>query len=119
MSHTSLKASKINLLAMLPGPVTEQWPQGEPYAKAVQHGAMSVALFAPSKVESQIVRPQDEVYLISTGLGQLVIDGKVNDFGPGDVFIVPAGIPHIFKKYTVDFTAWTVSHHPKSRSFAS
>lgn len=119
MSHTSLKASKTDLLALIPGPISEQWPRGEPYAKALQHGAMSVALYAPDKGESQILRDQDEVYLISTGLGQLVIDGKLNDFGPGDVFLVPAGMPHTFKNYTVDFTAWTVSHRPKSRSSAS
>jgi mannose-6-phosphate isomerase-like protein (cupin superfamily) len=111
-SGANLKAILADLRARIPGPVTEAWPGGEPFATALRHGSMTVELFAPVGADLQTPHTQDELYFIHSGTGILVMDGDRHPFSPGTCFFVPAGMVHRFEQFSTDFCTWVVFWGP-------
>jgi mannose-6-phosphate isomerase-like protein (cupin superfamily) len=103
-----MKASATELLKLLPGKVTEQWPMGERFVSAFAHGTMSVEFYAPVGHDPQTPHSQDELYFIHSGQGELVIENARHTFEAGMVFFVPAGVEHRFENFTADFSTWVV-----------
>lgn len=93
-------------LQRLPGPA------GERYARLLQHGSMSVEVYAPRGHDPQQPHAQDELYFIQQGRGQLVIGDERHDCAPGDAFFVPAGQTHRFEHFSDDFATWVVFWGP-------
>lgn len=95
-------------LGKLPLEATEKWKDGvwdfEPFEK----GGVKLVFFAPKGKDYQTFHDEDEYYFIARGTGQLVIDGSVNEFEAGDVFFVPAKVPHHFERFSDDFATWAV-----------
>ncbi|HTD99727.1 MAG TPA: cupin domain-containing protein [Mucilaginibacter sp.] len=81
---------------------------GAAFAKVMEHGTMSVEIYRPQKVDPQTPHKQDELYVILTGTGEFLSNGKRTAFSPGDVLFVPAGIEHRFENFTDDFTTWVI-----------
>ncbi|HEX2623442.1 MAG TPA: cupin domain-containing protein, partial [Phototrophicaceae bacterium] len=100
-------------LAKLPLPATDKWKFGVWDTEVMKHGTMSLEIFAPKQTDFQTPHEQDEVYIIVSGSGEFVSDGKHYNFAPGDVLFVPAGIEHRFIKFTEDFVTWVVFYGPK------
>ena len=107
-----MKASLSELLSRIPGAPSEQWPQGERYALAFAHGAMSLGFYSPVGADPQGPHKRDEVYIIHSGTGELVIAGTRSSFSQGDAFFVPSGAEHRFENFTPDFSAWVVFWGP-------
>ena len=107
-----MKSSVAELLARIPGPKSEQWPEGERFATAFAHGSMSVELYAPEGSDPQAPHAQDELYFIHAGSGSFLLDGEELAFAPGDCFFVPAGVEHRFTRFTPGFAAWVVFWGP-------
>ena len=78
----------------------------------MEHGSMSVELYRPQKIDLQKPHRQDELYIIISGSGEFVNDGKRNTFTTGDVLFVPAVIEHRFENFTDDFVTWVVFYGP-------
>ena len=87
--------------------------EGQLFAKVMEHGSMSVEIYRPIKVDNQTLHIQDELYVIISGSGEFLNDGKRSHFNPGDVLFVPAGIEHRFENFTDDFTTWVIFYGPK------
>ena len=62
-----MKVSLATLLASLPRPATAKWPEGEPFATAIEHGTMSLEVFAPRGEDKQEPHSQDELYFVAIG----------------------------------------------------
>ena len=107
-----MKTTIADLKARIPGPKTEQWPTGEPFATAFRHGSMSVELFAPAGADLQTPHSQDELYFVHSGSGEFVLAGERHGFSPGTCFFVPAGVEHRFEEFSQDFSAWVVFWGP-------
>jgi mannose-6-phosphate isomerase-like protein (cupin superfamily) len=107
-----MKASLAELLSRIPGRPSEEWPEGERYTPAFSRGSMSVGLYAPVGADPQKPHARDEIYIIHTGTGELVIDGVRNACRPGDVFFVGSGAEHRFEKFSEDFSTWVVFWGP-------
>ncbi len=107
-----LSSTVQQLRAALPGPVTPQWPQGERFVRAFAHGSMSVELYAPQGHDPQTPHRQDELYVVVSGSGQLVLDGRPQPVAAGSVVFVPAGAPHRFEAFSDDFATWVVFWGP-------
>ncbi|MDE1174568.1 MAG: cupin domain-containing protein [Parvibaculaceae bacterium] len=114
-----MKASLADLLSQLPGPVTAEWPGGEPFAGAMSHGSMSVEVFAPRGEDRQGPHEQDELYFIVTGRADFEHEGRRRAVIPGDVLFVPAGDPHRFHAMSDDFATWVVFWGPEGGEKAS
>jgi mannose-6-phosphate isomerase-like protein (cupin superfamily) len=94
-------------LLRLPGPA------GERYVELFQHGTLSVELYAPRGTDPQTPHTRDEVYVIVSGSGEFVNDGKRERFGPGDLLFVPAHVEHRFERFTDDLAMWVVFYGPE------
>jgi len=107
-----IKASVADLLAHIPGPVTEDWPMGQRFAPALAHGSMSVEYYAPQGYDPQMPHAQDELYFIHRGAGELLVGRERHACAPGDCFFVAAGVEHRFENFSGDFGTWVVFWGP-------
>jgi len=73
---------------------------------------MSVEVYRPHKVDNQTPHLQDELYVIISGTGDFINDGKRAAFKPGDMLFVRAGIEHRFIDFTDDFATWVIFYGP-------
>lgn len=103
----------VDALAKLPLPATDKWPLGVWDAEVMAHGTMSVEIFAPNQTDFQTPHEQDELYIVVSGSGEFVANGKTYQFTPGDVLFVPAGLEHRFTTFSKDFVTWVIFYGPK------
>jgi mannose-6-phosphate isomerase-like protein (cupin superfamily) len=96
------RASLEEGIARLPGPA------GERYATVIEHGALTVEIYAPRGADPQTPHTRDEVYVVMSGKGWFVNGPDRHRFGPGDVLFVPAGVVHRFEKFSEDLVVWAV-----------
>src|SRR5262245_24768879 len=86
-------------------------PAGEHAVCALKRGTLQVMLslgrFAP-RPRPTTPHAQDEVYVVITGSGVFLHDGRREPFGPGDLLFVAAGTEHCFEEFTHDLTVWVV-----------
>ena len=85
---------------------------GAVFIKLIEHGSMSVEIYRPAKTDRQNPHLQDELYVIISGKGEFLNNGKRIAFGPSDVLFVPAGIEHRFENFTKDFATWVIFYGP-------
>jgi mannose-6-phosphate isomerase-like protein (cupin superfamily) len=95
-----------DFLAKLPG------TSGERFVSAFTHGTLEVELYAPRGHDAQTPHNRDEVYVVVSGKGDFVVEGKRQRFGPGDFMFVAAGIPHWFEKFSDDLAVWVLFYGP-------
>ena len=79
-----------------------------PFRKLFEHGSLSVEVYKPEKVDLQQPHNRDEVYLIISGSGEFLNNGRRTTFNTGDFLFVPAGIDHRFENFTDDFATWVI-----------
>ncbi|MFL0810867.1 MAG: cupin domain-containing protein [Agarilytica sp.] len=108
-----MKISPEKYLAKLPLPATEKWPEGVFDIEAMQHGSMSLILFAPRGNDYQTPHEQDELYIILEGEGILDVKGKPFPFKPGDALFVAAGEAHRFIEFSHGTKMWAIFWGPK------
>ena len=107
-----MKISLDDIKTRLPLPATNSWPEGVWDVEALKHGSMSVVLFAPQGRDYQDAHEQDELYIVISGGGTLVLDTSRISFSQGDVLFVPAGMHHHFESFTRDLVTWAVFWGP-------
>ena len=107
-----MKASLANVLNSIPGPRTDDWPEGEPYAVALQHCSMLLEVFAPRGTDRQTPHSQDEIYLIISGTAELEVEGKRVPAKAGDALFVAAYADHRFYELSDDFVTWVILWGP-------
>jgi mannose-6-phosphate isomerase-like protein (cupin superfamily) len=110
MSDEELGKRRVTLedaLARLPG------PGGERYAAVLKHGTLVVEIYAPRGRDPQQPHTRDELYVVMTGRGEFVNGERREDFAPGDVLFVPAGVPHRFENFTEDLVVWVIFYGPE------
>lgn len=78
-----------------------------------RHGSLEVEVYRPVKVDLQQPHSRDEVYIIISGTGEFVSEGKRHTFAPGDFLFVPAGAEHRFEKFSDDFATWVIFYGPE------
>lgn len=93
-------------LARIPG------ADGERFAKMLEHGSLSVEIYAPRGHDPQTPHEQDEVYVVMSGTGEFVNGGERCAFSEGDVLFVPAGVEHRFERFSDDLVVWVIFYGP-------
>lgn len=83
-----------------------------PFVVLLQHGTMSVELFAPQGVDTQQPHQQDELYIVVSGSAVLYRAGERIACQAPDVLFVPAGMEHRFEEFSADFSTWVVFYGP-------
>ena len=85
----------------------------QPFIKVLEHGSMSVEIYRPYKIDPQTPHKQDELYVVISGSGEFINNGRRSTFSPGDVLFAPAGVEHRFEDFTDDFATWVIFYGPK------
>ena len=94
-------------LKRLPG------PDGEPFAVVLEHGTLSIEIFAPKGVDTQQPHTRDEAYVVLRGTGEFVNGDTRHPVGPGDFLFVPAGVVHRFENFSEDLAVWVIFYGPE------
>ena len=85
----------------------------EQYDEPLLHGTMALGFYKPINVDDQEPHDQDEIYIIASGSGTFMMNGKRQPFEAGEALFVPANVEHRFEDFTDDFAAWVVFYGPK------
>lgn len=108
-----MKVSLKDLLSKIPGPPSEQWPEGERYAEGFDRGTMSLGFYAPVGSDPQKPHKRDEIYIVATGTSKFVMGDRTMSLAAGDAVVVPAGVVHRFEGFSPDFGAWVIFWGPE------
>ena len=65
------------------------------------HGSLSVELYKPKKVDTQLPHIRDEIYVVVSGSGMFFCDGQTMSF------------KHRFEDFTDDFMTWVMFFGPE------
>ena len=104
-----MKFTPDELLAKLPLPANERWPDGVRDVEAFAKDGVRLVLFAPREVDRQTAHDDDdEFYFVIRGSAEFVMNGRQQSVGPGDALFVPAGAEHRFDLLSEDFATWAV-----------
>ena len=87
--------------------------QGKRFAVVLEHGTLSVEIYAPRGTDLQTPHTRDELYVVMSGSGRFVNGEGRHPFGPGDVLFVPAGVPHRFEDFSDDLAVWVIFYGPE------
>ncbi len=76
------------------------------FTKLFERGTLAVEVYAPRETDSQTPHSRDEIYVIISGGGEFVSEGKSRRVAPHDFIFVAAGIEHRFENFSDDFATW-------------
>jgi mannose-6-phosphate isomerase-like protein (cupin superfamily) len=86
---------------------------GQRSATLFRHGTMRLLYYAPRGNDPQTPHKQDEVYVVASGNGTFVCDGRRAPFVTGDVLFAPAHAEHRFENFSDDFGVWVIFYGPE------
>ena len=81
---------------------------GETYKRLIEKTDFDVGMYRPVEIDDQTPHTRDEIYIVAAGTGDFMCAGEREEFIPGDVLFVPAGIEHRFENFSEDFATWVV-----------
>nr|TFG55066.1 MAG: cupin domain-containing protein [Hyphomicrobiales bacterium] len=81
---------------------------GESYKRLLEKADFDVGMYKPGEIDDQTPHIRDEIYIVASGTGTFFCAGERQEFGPGDVFYVAAGVEHRFETFSNDFATWVV-----------
>ncbi len=84
-----------------------------PFLTLFEHGSLRVEIYKPDNIDLQQPHTRDEVYIVVSGSGEFLNDGKRSTFKQGDFLFVPAGAEHRFENFTLDFSTWVLFYGPE------
>lgn len=87
--------------------------EGNEFSTLFRHGSLEVEFYKPDQVDLQQPHTRDELYVIATGHGQFIVQGRECSVQPGDVLFVPAGAEHRFYDFSADFGTWVFFYGPQ------
>lgn len=88
-------------------------PDGKRFATVLEHGSLTVEIYAPRGVDPQQPHTRDEAYIVVQGTGEFINGESREAFAPGDFLFVPAGVEHRFVNFTDDLIVWVIFYGPE------
>lgn len=82
------------------------------YGIVLEHGSLELGFYKPDRIDPQDPHDRDEVYVICSGSGDFVLEGRRQPVATGDALFVPANARHRFEGFTADFAAWVMFYGP-------
>ncbi|HEV2914846.1 MAG TPA: cupin domain-containing protein [Pyrinomonadaceae bacterium] len=88
-------------------------PEGERFATVLEHGSLTVEIYAPRGEDLQQPHTRDEAYVVVQGSGEFINGESRQPFGAGDFLFAPAGVRHRFVNFTDDLIVWVIFYGPE------
>ena len=82
------------------------------FVELFAHGSLLVEIYRPDKVDLQTDHARDEIYVVISGTGEFVKNGRRQPFERGEVLFAAAGEQHRFENFTDDFATWVFFYGP-------
>lgn len=76
-------------------------------------GEITIGMYAPINVDTQIPHDRDELYVVISGHGLFKCGGREFSFKQGDILHVPAFVPHFFSTFSADSKLWVIFYGPR------
>jgi mannose-6-phosphate isomerase-like protein (cupin superfamily) len=86
---------------------------GKAFANLFNHGSLQVQIYAPKGTDPQKPHSRDELYIVVSGTGWFVCQGRRMQFSPGDALFAAAREVHRFEDFSDDFVAWVMFYGPE------
>ena len=86
---------------------------GEPFSVVLEHGSLSVEIYAPRGADLQKPHTRDEAYVVIRGKGEFINGEARQPFKEGDFIFVPAGVEHRFVNFTGELMVWVIFYGPE------
>ena len=86
---------------------------GKAFALAFRHGSLDLEIYSPKGTDPQKPHSRDELYIVASGSGWFVCEGKRMRFSPGDALFAAAGETHRFEDFSDDFAVWVMFYGPE------
>jgi mannose-6-phosphate isomerase-like protein (cupin superfamily) len=78
------------------------------FVRLLEKQGFDLSFYRPIGTDTQTPHQRDEIYVVASGSGLFVSEGKSTPFGPGDAIFVEAGKAHCFEGFTPDFSTWVI-----------
>jgi len=101
------KVTVAEAMSRLPG------PEGKRFAVVLEHGSLSVEIYAPRGEDLQQPHTRDEAYVVVSGSGEFINGESRQPFSAGDFLFAPAGVEHRFVDFTDDLIVWVIFYGPE------
>ncbi|HEV7432603.1 MAG TPA: cupin domain-containing protein [Steroidobacteraceae bacterium] len=88
-------------------------PPGNLAVPILRCADLEVELYAPAGTDPQRPHTRDELYVIASGTGWFHAGEQRQEFHPGTLLFVPAGLAHHFADFSADFSAWVMFFGPE------
>jgi len=88
-------------------------PDGKRFATVLEHGSLTVEIYAPRGVDPQQPHTRDEAYIVVQGKGEFINGESRQPIAAGDFLFVPAGVEHRFVEFTDDLIVWVIFYGPE------
>lgn len=85
----------------------------EPFKELFSYGSLNVEIYKPDGIDHQQPHSRDELYVVISGFGIFVNGDSRQNFEPGEVLFVPAGVEHRFEDFSKDFATWVFFYGPE------
>jgi mannose-6-phosphate isomerase-like protein (cupin superfamily) len=86
---------------------------GKEFVLLFKHGTLEVEIYRPRDTDRQKPHSRDEVYVVISGTGTFVNEGRRQPFAPGEVLFAAAGAEHRFEDFSDDFATWVFFYGPE------
>lgn len=83
-------------------------PAGRLSKQLVNTAGLEARWYRPPQPDPQTPHDRDEVYVVVSGEGEFVREGKRVRFAPGDLLFVAKGEAHRFEHHSADTAVWVV-----------
>ncbi|HMF91128.1 MAG TPA: cupin domain-containing protein [Candidatus Angelobacter sp.] len=87
---------------------------GKAFALMFRHGSLDLEIYSPQGTDPQKPHSRDELYIVASGTGWFVCEGKRMPFATGDALFAAAGEVHRFEDFSHDFVVWVIFYGPES-----
>lgn len=88
-------------------------PDGKRFATVLEHGSLTVEIYAPRGVDPQQPHTRDEAYIVVQGSSEFINGESRQPIAAGDFLFVPAGVEHRFVDFTDDLIVWVIFYGPE------
>lgn len=87
--------------------------EGKASALLFTHGSLDLKIYSPKGVDPQKPHSRDELYIVASGSGWFLCEGRRMRFSTGDALFAAAGEVHRFEDFSDDFAVWVMFYGPE------
>ncbi len=78
------------------------------FLKFMEFGELEIEYYKPNKIDKQTPHDRDELYIVSKGSGEFIMEEQKFEVTANDLLFVKAHDKHRFVNFSADFETWVI-----------